>query len=52
MVGGQAGKERDKETGYDYFGFRSYDAQLARWLSVDPFEDPPNKTGGQACMPG
>jgi RHS repeat-associated protein len=30
------GKERDAETGYDYFGARSYASQLGHWLSVDP----------------
>ncbi len=29
-------KERDKETGYDYFGARYYDPAIGRWLSVDP----------------
>jgi RHS repeat-associated protein len=30
------GKERDVETGFDYFGARYYDSRIARWLSVDP----------------
>lgn len=30
------GKERDTESGLDYFGARLYDSRLARWLSVDP----------------
>jgi len=29
-------KERDVETGYDYFGARYYDSCIAKWMSVDP----------------
>ncbi|MBK7980259.1 MAG: RHS repeat-associated core domain-containing protein [Ignavibacteriae bacterium] len=32
-------KERDLETGLDYFGARYYDSKIARWLSVDPLAD-------------
>ena len=30
------GKERDEETGYDYFGARYYSSALPMWMSVDP----------------
>ena len=33
------GKERDAETGYDYFGARYYYGSWGHWLSVDPLSD-------------
>ena len=33
------GKERDVETGYDYFGARYYDSRIGRWLQIDPLID-------------
>ena len=33
------GKERDTETGYDYFGARYYDSRIGRWLQVDPLSE-------------
>ena len=33
------GKERDAETGYDYFGARFYMPLFKHWLSVDPLAD-------------
>ena len=34
------GKERDAETGYDYFGARYYASGNLSWLSVDPLASP------------
>ncbi len=36
---GFSGKERDAETGLDYFGFRYYMSALGRWTTVDPLTD-------------
>ena len=33
------GKERDEETGYDYFGARNYTSAASIWLSPDPLLD-------------
>ena len=33
------GKERDEETGYDFFGARNYTSAASIWLSVDPLAD-------------
>ena len=33
------GKERDAETGYDYFGARFYSTVLLSWLSADPLSN-------------
>ena len=44
------GKERDAETGYDYFGARYYSSALPMWLSVDPLSDDyPNITPYAYC---
>jgi RHS repeat-associated protein len=39
---GYAGKERDVETGYEYFGARYYLSQIGRFTTVDPFLDTEN----------
>ena len=36
---GFTGKERDAETGLDYFGFRYYMPAIGRWTTVDPPSD-------------
>jgi len=33
------GKEKDDETGFNYFGARYYNSDLSIWLSVDPMAD-------------
>jgi RHS repeat-associated protein len=33
------GKEKDDETGYNYFGARYYNSDISIWLSVDPMAD-------------
>lgn len=33
------GKERDEETGYDYFGARYFSSSFSHWLTVDPLSD-------------
>jgi RHS repeat-associated protein len=35
-VAGFTSKERDVETGLDYFGARYYESWSGRWMSVDP----------------
>jgi RHS repeat-associated protein len=33
------GKERDVETGYDYFGARYYDSRIGRFMTIDNYTD-------------
>ena len=45
------GKERDNETGYDYFGHRFYDSDVARWMQVDAMADKyPNWSPYSYCL--
>ena len=44
------GKERDYESGYDFFGARFYSSIFGHWLSVDPLtEKYPNISGYAYC---
>jgi RHS repeat-associated protein len=47
------GKERDEESGLDYFGARYYAAWLGRWMSADPagMADGPNRFAFVRCNP-
>ena len=45
------GKEKDTETGLDYFGARYYDSRIGRWLSVDPLAEKfPNTNPYNYCL--
>jgi RHS repeat-associated protein len=45
------GKERDDETGWDYFGARYYDPAIGRWMVVDPLADKaPDMTPYHYCQ--
>jgi len=37
------GKQRDQETGLDYFGARYYSSKLYRWMQVDPIKFKANR---------
>ncbi len=44
------GKEKDPETGYNYYGARYYTDRLSVWLSVDPLTDKyPSLSGYNYC---
>ena len=44
------GKERDAESGYDFFGARFYSSIFGHWLSVDPLTDKyPHISGYAYC---
>jgi len=48
------GKERDAETGLQYFGSRNYSETTTRWMSVDPvlhhISDPPSLNKIHICQ--
>ena len=46
------GKERDAETGYDYFGARNYLSALSIWGAVDPLADKNISNSGYAYCNG
>ena len=39
ITNADTGKERDAETGYDFFGARNYSSTITTWLSPDPLLD-------------
>jgi RHS repeat-associated protein len=43
--------EHDEETGYDEFALRSYDAQIGRWIQVDPYIVQPGMYNGMSNDP-
>jgi RHS repeat-associated protein len=45
-----SGKERDTESGLDYFGARYYDHSLYRFLSVDPVIPDSDTDSGIYCL--
>lgn len=48
-----SGKERDSETGLDYFGARYYGSNIGRFLSPDEFSGGPvDAFGGDPTLPG
>ncbi len=46
------GKERDTESGLDYFGARYYGSNMGRFLSPDEFTGGPVEVGGSRAEPG
>ncbi len=43
--------EQDEETGYDEFAMRTYDAQIGRWVQVDPCIEQPGMYNGMGNDP-